>query len=264
MESVSLDSPEEVRNWLELPADVLYLIFMKLGAIEVLVRAQAVCSSWRKLSRSPQLWRCIDMREVQDYYHTDYDVENLEKMALNAIDRSDGQLIEFSAEHFTTDKVLERITDKSSPLRCLRLVSCYKISDEGLMEAAKKLPLLEELQLSYCSISEEALEAVGNSCPQLKSFRLNCHGYRSPHIESNEEAHAISKSMPELRHLHLFGNKLNNDGLQAILDGCLYLESLDLRQCFNVDLAGDLGKRCGEMIRHLRPPNDSTDDYELC
>lgn len=69
--------------------------------------------------------------------------------------------------------------------------------------------------------------------------------------------------MPELRQLQLFGNKLTNDGLQAILDGCPHLESLDLRQCFNVTLTGNLGRRCAERIKHLRFPTDSTDDYEL-
>lgn len=69
--------------------------------------------------------------------------------------------------------------------------------------------------------------------------------------------------MPELRHLQLFGNKLTNDGLQTILDGCPHLESLDLRQCYNVTLGGNLEKRCVEQIKSLRRPSDSTHDYEF-
>jgi hypothetical protein len=65
--------------------------------------------------------------------------------------------------------------------------------------------------------------------------------------------------MSELHHLQLFGNKLTNDGLQSILDGCPHLESLYLRQCFNVTLAGNLGRRCAEQIKDLRRPHDSTD-----
>ncbi|KAJ4705054.1 F-box protein SKIP19-like [Melia azedarach] len=48
--------------------------------------------------------------------------------------------------------------------------------------------------------------------------------------------------MHGLRHLQIFGNKLTNNGLQAILDGCPLLQSLDLRQCFNVSLGGNLEK----------------------
>ncbi|KAI3874200.1 hypothetical protein MKX03_014232 [Papaver bracteatum] len=69
--------------------------------------------------------------------------------------------------------------------------------------------------------------------------------------------------MPQLRHLHLFGNKLTNAGLSGILNGCLHLESLDLRQCFNLSLEGNLLKSCRERVIKLRLPNDSTDDYEF-
>ena len=54
---------------------------------------------------------------------------------------------------------------------------------------------------------------------------------------------------------------MTNDGLQAILDGCPHLESLDLRKCFNVTLSRNLGIRCAEQIKNLRHPNDSTHDY---
>ena len=154
--------------------------------------------------------------------------------------------------------------NSSSQLKRLRLVSVYDISDEGLSEVGAKLPLLEELDFTFCSsLSEEALKVMGRCCPHLKSFKYNEKGYRTPHVECNEMALAIAENMPELRSLQLFGDKLTNDGLQAILDGCPHLESLDLRQCFNVILAGDLGKRCAGQIKHLRRPHDSTDDYEF-
>lgn len=67
--------------------------------------------------------------------------------------------------------------------------------------------------------------------------------------------------MPGLRHLQLIGNKMTNDGLVALLDGCPHLESLDIRRCFNVNLVGTLGKRCKEQIKYFRLPHDATDDY---
>lgn len=126
---------------------------------------------------------------------------------------------------------------------------------------ATKFPLLEELDISYCSLSKQALEVVGHCCPLLKSFKLNNHGFKHPRTECNEEALAIAENMPYLCCLQIFGNKLTNEGLQAILDGCPNLESLDLRQCFNVNLEGHLGKRCTERIKDLRRPYDPTDDY---
>ncbi|RZC44298.1 hypothetical protein C5167_037244 [Papaver somniferum] len=252
---------EEFRNWAELPHDVLAHIFLKLGGVDILFRAQSVCSVWRKVSKEPLLFRSVDMRNRWDLFDDEF--YDMEKMAREAVDRSCGQLVEFSMEHFGTDELLEYIADKSGSLRCLRLVSCYRISDDALIDMAKKAVMLEELEICLCSFSADVLKTVGKVCPQLKSFRLNCRGYRRPHIESDEEALAIAENMPQLRHLHLFGNKLTNAGLRGILDGCPHLESLDLRQCFNLNLEGDLLKSCRERLIKLRLPNDSTDDYEF-
>ncbi|XP_012830442.1 PREDICTED: putative F-box/LRR-repeat protein 23 [Erythranthe guttata] len=126
------------------------------------------------------------------------------------------------------------------------------------MEAVKYLPLLEELVIHCIYLSAKAIETIGRSCPLLKSFNYN--GHWSKYMVSNLEAQAIAKNMPALRHLQLFGNKMGNEGVHAILEGCPNLESLDLRKCFHVRLSGDLGKLCSERIRDLKLPNESTDD----
>ncbi|KAL1537576.1 putative F-box/LRR-repeat protein 23 isoform X3 [Salvia divinorum] len=66
--------------------------------------------------------------------------------------------------------------------------------------------------------------------------------------------------MPNLQHLQVYAHWMGNKGLEAILDGCPRLESLDIRRCFDLDLKGDLGKRCRQQIKHLKLPHDSTDD----
>ncbi|XP_027338565.1 F-box protein SKIP19-like [Abrus precatorius] len=243
------------RNWLDLPRDVLCTIFQKLGAIEILTCAQRVCSVWRHISKDPLLWRTIDMCNLGDM---DYD---LGIMCRRAIDYSSGHLLDINIEYFATDDLLHYMTDSTSHLQRLRLACCNQISNEGLCEVAKKLPQLEELDISISNLSKDPIEAIGRCCPHLKSLKFNMEGYRRPHIECDEEAFAIAETMPELRHLQLFGNKMTNDGLLAILNGCPHLESLDLRQCFNVNLSGSLGRRCNEQIKDLRLPYDPTDDY---
>ncbi|CAH8276927.1 unnamed protein product [Arabidopsis lyrata] len=120
---------------------------------------------------------------------------------------------------------------------------CIQITNDGVAKAVVKLPLLEDLDVSYCGFSGESLRVVGPSCPNLKTLKLN----RSPAIgffycEPNNIAIAIAESMPELHNLQLFGNGLNNTGLNAILDGCPHLEHLHLRRCFNIKLVGVLKK----------------------
>lgn len=137
---------------------------------------------------------------------------------------------------------------------------CYPIADEGFVEAVAKLPLIEYLELSHCSMSGASLKVVGHTCPNLKTLKLN--GEPNPEFNdddlNNDDALAIAESMPGLRHLQLFGNFLTDTGLTAILDGCPNLEHHDLRKCFNVDFAGELEKRCVERIKHVKRPNDST------
>ncbi|XP_030968809.1 F-box protein SKIP19-like [Quercus lobata] len=246
------------RNWLELPRDVTESILQRLGAVEILETAQKVCTLWRSICKEPSMWRDINMCNLCEWEDGPFDPL---KMCRNAVDRSCGQLRGINIEYFANDELLNYIAQSSSQLRCLRLFDCYEITDEGLIEMAEKLPLLEELEITSSLLSDETIEAVGRHCPHLKSFKWN-HGYRLPGIQCDEEAVAVAKNMPELRHLQLIRNRLTNDGLQAILDNCPHLESLDLRKCFNVTLSGDLGRRCAR-IKNLRLPNDSTNDCRL-
>ncbi|CAK9321242.1 unnamed protein product [Citrullus colocynthis] len=74
---------------------------------------------------------------------------------------------------------------------------------------------------------------------------------------------AIAESMPNLRHLQVLGNDQTEIGLQAILDSCLDLESLDLRRCFKlVLLAEQLGHECAGRIKILHLPHESVDGYD--
>lgn len=136
------------------------------------------------------------------------------------------------------------------------------LRDGCLAAAAKNFPLLEELHIYLSYINKDQIEVIGHSCPLLKSFTLSAHGFLG--YQSNDEALAVARSMPELRHLSLFGNALSNEGLHAILDGCPHLESLDLRHCYNIDLdEGDLESRCKQQIVDLKDPDDSTCGYEF-
>lgn len=198
------------------------------------------------------------MPNFENDLSTDHELEIL---CYRAVDYSCGNLLDINIEYFGTDDLLRHIANSASHLQRLRLACCYSITDEGLCGVAEKLSHLEELDISISGLSKDPLEAIGRCCPRLKAFKFNMEGCRRPHIESDDEAFAIAQNMPELRHLQLFGNKMTNDGLLAILDGCPHLESLDIRQCFNINLAGTLGKRCNEQIKDLRLPYDATDDY---
>ncbi|KAL6563959.1 hypothetical protein OROHE_005199 [Orobanche hederae] len=252
--------------WIELPADVTANILQRLGAEEILESAQKVCTTWRKVCGDPSMWRVISLKNPERFYSA-YDL-----MCRNAVDRSQGRLIDLTLDYFGDDNLINYIANRSSHLGRLTLNTCYDILGEGLAEAVKKLPHLEELHI-ICAPKANAsdIEAIGISCPMLKSFTFNQHGCKHllPHFDDddfmegydcNDYALAIAKTMPNLRHLRLFANWMKNEGLQAILDGCSHLESLDLRYCFGLDLGGALGKRCSQQIKDLKRPSDSISD----
>ncbi|OMO75016.1 hypothetical protein CCACVL1_16358 [Corchorus capsularis] len=180
-----------LRNWLELPRDVTASILLKLGAIEIIESAQKVCTLWRNICKDPSMWRFIDMQNTGDR-----DMPYcLEKMCRHAIDRSSGGLVAINIEYFGTDDLLAYIAERASQLRRLQLATCYDISDEGLNEAASKLPLLEEFEIYVGSTSKDAIEAVGRCCPLLKTLKYNQQGIRDVFFRDDEEALAIAQNM---------------------------------------------------------------------
>ncbi|XLT10433.1 hypothetical protein HN51_056226, partial [Arachis hypogaea] len=153
-------------------------------------------------------------------------------------------------------------------LRRLRLVQCfYTTSDYGLYEIAQKLSLLEALEITLCKyVTSIVLKAIGQCCPLLKSLKFNHNDYSIGNENAfaivqnmpigNEDAFAIAQNMSNLRHLQLVRNScLDNNGVSAILDGCRYLESLDLRWCDNVNLEGRLRKMCDKQLKYFIEPN---------
>ncbi|XP_041026884.1 putative F-box/LRR-repeat protein 23 [Juglans microcarpa x Juglans regia] len=242
---------EQYRNWLDLPREVTESILKRLNVIEILTSAQKVCLLWRNICKGPSMWRTLNMAYVQkNSWDMPYDLEN---MCRHAVDLSCGQLVEIKVGSFCTDNLLKYITESSSELKYLGLSRCYEISGEGFREAAANIPLLEELELSYCSWTQNLKEAIGGSCPHLKSLKLRSEVYwGDPFKGCDLSAVAIAENMPGLVRLHLVGNKLTNDGLQAILDGCPHLQSLELWRCRYVSLEGDFGRKCSERIKNLR------------
>ncbi|VFQ58890.1 unnamed protein product [Cuscuta campestris] len=251
-------SRSSLNRFLDLPEDVIGNILHRLGVQEILGNAQRVCSSWRNLCKDPSMWRFIDMehRSGDNSCIGPIGRGYLVAICRKAVVWSRGQLTQLHIDYFATDGLLDFISARSSKLKCLQIRGSHEVED-GLIEAAKKFPLLEELHFVYVLGVHEYIERIGQSCPKLNSFTLSSSDYRhSDDCNNDYEALAIAKSMPGLRHLRLVGNRMTNEGLHAILDGCPYLESLDIRRCFNVDLYGGIGDRIAQKIKDFKCPND--------
>ncbi|PUZ50468.1 hypothetical protein GQ55_6G060700 [Panicum hallii var. hallii] len=218
------------RDWADgLGTDALLGILHRLDHVDVLTAADHVCRSWRRAAR--------------------------EEPAL--LNRGAGRCEAFCGEYAGDDGFLVYLSEH------LRLISCNGVTNEGVAEAAKGLPLLDELELSLCDNvgGSEVFEVVGEVCPQLKQFRLNKKRFDVTVWVKENYVQGIA-TMHGLRTLQLFSNILTNTGLETILDNCPHLESLDIRHCFNVDMDETLLLKCAR-IKTLRLPDDPTDDYDL-
>ncbi|XP_042007442.1 putative F-box/LRR-repeat protein 23 [Salvia splendens] len=236
--AASSDAPP----WLELPDYLTENILLPIG--DILTTAQKVCTTWRRVIKNPTMWRVINL-DCRDWAD-----KKFASVCYRIVDRSQGQLVDLKLLSYNDQdyEFLDYVAG-SSKLRCLTLAGYEKI-EIGLTDAIEKLPRLEELHLIRMpSLSVEEFESIGMSCPMLKSFTYIDHWLTDYPIEGRfgtEHAVAIGETMPNLHHL----------GLEAILDGCPHLESLDLRRCLGLDLEGALGKRCSDRIKHLRLPSD--------
>ncbi|TVU43199.1 hypothetical protein EJB05_09645, partial [Eragrostis curvula] len=146
---------------------------------------------------------------------------------------------------------------RAPSLKSLRLHSCDDASSQGFAEAIRKLPLLEDLELSLCSnlFGKELFQTVGHSCPRLKHFaRWHFHSDRL-HIKYRDEEAAGIATMTELRSLKIHGNLLTTNGLVTILDSCPNLESLDIDGC-NINMDDVLREKCAN-IKMLMLPEDN-------
>ncbi|KAL8045607.1 hypothetical protein ABFX02_08G125300 [Erythranthe guttata] len=264
MASSSSRSRKAKPPWEKLPPEITAAILKKLDTVEILKNAWNVCTTWRRVCQDPSMWRHIHMkcrsRNMWRLSSTDF-----VKLCRRAVDLSQGQLIGISINGFGTNDLLLYISQRSSQLKQLLLGNCDDdITREAVIKAVKNLPLLEELYLLDPILDAVDVKTVGISCPLLKSFRLTSCAFR--HVECDEEALAIASTMPKIRRLRLFGNRMTNVGLNAILRSCLKLELLRLRNCHNVDLSGDLGKWCYERIKDfmfkIDPDEDEYDYYE--
>uniref|UniRef100_A0A0D9VFJ3 F-box domain-containing protein n=1 Tax=Leersia perrieri TaxID=77586 RepID=A0A0D9VFJ3_9ORYZ len=254
----------ETRDWAEMPSDALAAVFGKLDVTDLLTGAGIVCRAWRRLAATdPTLWRRVDMSHQGDIMEDD----EAAAMARAAVDRAAGTMEAFWADSFVTDVLLLYISERASSLKSLQLSMCLNVSNEGMAEAMKGFPLLEELDITFCSLYGDVCATLGKACPQLKCFRLNERWtFEMDYavydgMDDDTEALGIASNMPELRELQLIGNKLTNDGLISILDQCQHLESLDIRQCYNIQMDDALKSKCAR-IRNLKLPRDSISDFK--
>ncbi|TVU10761.1 hypothetical protein EJB05_44307, partial [Eragrostis curvula] len=198
---------------------------------------------------------------------------DLRKMTADALARSQGQCEAFSAEGtgLVDDNFLLFLADRAPLLKSLTLNSCREVTHKGFIKAIERFPLLDELELSMFSGVDtgEVLKDIALVCPRLKHLSLidapyiicGCCGCYMD-LSNDREAMAIA-TMHELRSLQLLYNDLSNQGLEAILDNCPHLESLDMQKCRHIIMDDIPRAKCARIktLKLLVYYQHAKDDY---
>ncbi|KAI4312979.1 hypothetical protein MLD38_037763 [Melastoma candidum] len=170
-------------NWLELPRAILTEILIKLGAIEMIVSLRK-CAPPRMMSA-----------RILPHGHT-----LTSGAALGVVRRR---------------RPPESIIERGCQLRRLQVMYCWSISDEGMAEAAPRLPFLETFEYCFGNFDKNTLMSIGMNCPCRTTFICGKGGKGQCIRDADGGAFAIAKYMPGLPRLSLFGNGLTNKGLRG-------------------------------------------------
>ncbi|CAO2209855.1 unnamed protein product [Urochloa humidicola] len=245
------------RDWAGLPRKIVLDVFLRLGPREIMLGAEFACKPWRRVAlEEPALWRRVGMdpwdlldkrlRRLRDGAEWD--------MKLVAVDRAKGQCEAFKG--CCDDDELLDLVKRAPSLKVLYIEhDSYDNCGEDLVEALKKLTLLEDLEIDFkynIYWDENMLESVCEACPHLKKLVLmyaSCFDLECNEDEFDKEP--IDGEIPVMSKLHtlgLYDCELSTKGLKAILDSCPLLENLHIDGYFDKRKMGkDLRMKCAKI-----------------
>nr|KAJ0197419.1 hypothetical protein LSAT_V11C700354270 [Lactuca sativa] len=141
--------------------EVTVNIFQRLHTAEMLNSSRKVCKTWLKICKYPAMWKVINMIQPPVYVW-DLDFNTLEVLTKEAVDLSCWELIDISIREFCTDDHLYHI---QSELHLLKPILKHKI-----------LKLLDRLTLS-ASPSRLAMCSARDLTIMPLPSRITCLSY---------------------------------------------------------------------------------------
>ncbi|KAK9463414.1 uncharacterized protein V1516DRAFT_693960 [Lipomyces oligophaga] len=162
--------------------------------------------------------------------------KSMHHLAMHACDRL--QVLDLTRCTTVTDIGFSYWGQRSFPvLTRLCLADCTFLTDKAIIALASSAKALEELDLSFCcALSDVSVEVLSLGCQHLKNLNLGFCGS----AVSDASLRAVALHLIELRTLSVRGCvRVTNEGVAAIGDGCVHLETFDVSQCRNVDCKAD-------------------------
>ncbi|GJN27457.1 hypothetical protein PR202_gb15485 [Eleusine coracana subsp. coracana] len=227
--------------------EILALVLRgRVPADEVARSVAGVCRAWRAAVASPDMWGDVDIeawcRRVNCRAKADAAVRRL-------VARAQGTLRRLSAYRIG-DAAFTRVAASGKLLNVLQ-IPMSDVTDGAVEKHAECLPALRVLDISNClKITSRGIEALGRHCKLLVQLKRNMPPPELPMGNNaaakvvQEEALAVANTMPMLQQLELAYGLFSDIALDAVLNKCPLLRTLDILGCWNVRLDGDIEERC--------------------
>ncbi|KAM0867344.1 hypothetical protein ACQ4PT_042045 [Festuca glaucescens] len=198
----------EYRCWEELLPDALGLVFRNLPLQEVLTVVPRVCKSWGRVVSGPYCWQQIDIEEWS--LQKQSQPEQLVRMVEMLLRRSAGSCRRLSV----------------SGLPCDPPLLLHRRPYTGSEDAGDPTERDQRRRRG-----DRGAEAAQPDVPGHQQL----HQDRGARAGGHDEARAIARTMPRLRHLEVGYMLVTTEAILEVLARCRDLEFVDLRGCWAVD-----------------------------
>ncbi|KAG6485701.1 hypothetical protein ZIOFF_054265 [Zingiber officinale] len=224
---------------------------------DLAVAVPFVCKSWYRASLDPSCWRRLNFRSLDFTPWSPFSRAFALRYRLHsplsfsaflrfALHRSRGVVDQLA---FPLSSAVSIHDLAYASVKCLRL-KALALPDNLMLEDDLRIPELvwrwkdlEHLEMETKPSSFlEAVVEIGRNCPRFVGLKVRG-------LIRREDAKALARCLPELKHLELSKSYLTKDELLVVIDGCRKLETLTIKDCLGFQADDEILKLVSRIER---------------
>ncbi|XP_042404639.1 F-box/LRR-repeat protein At3g48880-like [Zingiber officinale] len=224
---------------------------------DLAVAVPFVCKSWYRASLDPSCWRRLNFRSLDFTPWSPFSrAFALRYRLLSPLSFSAFLRFALHRSCCVVDQLAFPLSSAVSihdlayaSVKCLRL-KALALPDNLMLEDDLRIPELvwrwkdlEHLEMETKPSSFlEAVAEIGRNCPRFVGLKVRG-------LIRREDAKALARCLPELKHLELSKSYLTKDELLVVIGGCRKLETLIVKDCLGFQADDEILKLVSRIER---------------